>query len=233
MTNISPVSLSDSDLLAATERAAATERRSTAALLALLAEVDSRRLYLGEGFSSLFTYATSRLCLSEPAAYSRITAARLSRRFPVVLPLVDEGALSLTTVGLLAPHLTDENHTALFKAARHKSKRDVERLVAALHPQPDIASSVRALRGRGVAMTPAKAMPALSASGTSAASLFSAAPLADAVAATPAPDCAAATASEAPRRPVLVAPIAPRRYLVRMTIGEETHQKLQRARDLL
>jgi hypothetical protein len=39
--------------------------------------------------------------------------------------------------------------------------------------------------------------------------------------------------AEAPRRPALVAPLAPRRYLIRMTVSEETHQKLQRARDLL
>jgi hypothetical protein len=61
------------------------------------------------------------------------------------VPLVDSGALSLTTVGLLAPHLTDENASALFESARHRTKRDVEAIVAALHPQPDIPSSIRML----------------------------------------------------------------------------------------
>jgi hypothetical protein len=145
MATITPAAFSDRDLLIETERAAARERQATAALLALLAEVDTRRLYLGEGFSALFQYAIRRLHLSEPAAYGRITAARAVRRFPALLPLVDEGALSLTTIGLLAPHLTDDNCASLVEAARHKSKRAVESIVAALHPQPDIPSSIRTL----------------------------------------------------------------------------------------
>jgi hypothetical protein len=53
--------------------------------------------------------------------------------------------VTLTTVTLLAAHLTDENHEAFLDATRHKSKRDVERLVASLVPQPDISSSLRTL----------------------------------------------------------------------------------------
>lgn len=218
MTNVLPASLSDHDLLVETRRAAAAERCATAALLALLAEVDSRQLYLGEGFNSLFVYATRRLCLSEPAAYNRITAARLSRRFPVVLALLDEGALSLTTVSQLAAHLTEENCEALFAAARYKSKRDVEQLVAAIHPQPDIAPSVRALPASRAATLPVRA------TGTSEAS--------EEPRELPRELLGGPTA-EAPCRPALIAPLAPRRYLIRMTVSEETHQKLQRARDLL
>ena len=64
--------LSDQDLLDATARIAGDERRTTAELVALLAELDTRRLYLGEGYSSLFTYCTQRLRLSESAAFGRI-----------------------------------------------------------------------------------------------------------------------------------------------------------------
>ena len=62
--------------MAHTEKVAGNERRVTAELLALLAEVDSRRLYLGDGCSSLFTYCTQVLRLSEHAAYHRIEALR-------------------------------------------------------------------------------------------------------------------------------------------------------------
>ena len=86
------------------------EREATARLIALLAEVDERRLYLGEGCSSLFTYCTQALHLSEHAAYGRIEAARAARRFPVVLDLLSEASLTLTSVTLLAPHLTPTNH---------------------------------------------------------------------------------------------------------------------------
>ncbi len=111
--------------------------------MALLAEVDSRRLYLGQGYPSLFGWCTGALHLSEPAVYSRITAARAARRYPMIFTQLADGDVTLTTVTLLAAHLTDENHEALIEAARHKSKRDVERLVASLVPQPDIASSLR------------------------------------------------------------------------------------------
>ena len=66
-------------------------------------ELDVRRLYLGEGCSSLFTYCTQVLHLSEHAAYGRIEAARAARRFPVILELLTDGVVTLTAVTLLAP----------------------------------------------------------------------------------------------------------------------------------
>ena len=94
------------------------------------------RLYLGEDCSSLFTYCTQVLHLSEHAAYLRIQAARAARRWPDILGLLADGALHLTAVGLLAPHLTLENHERVLAAARHKSKREVEELVADCGPFP-------------------------------------------------------------------------------------------------
>ena len=67
-------SLSNRDLLAEVERAAKCERQATAHLIALLMEVDSRKLYAGQGYSSLFTYCVQRLHVSEHAAYLRIEA---------------------------------------------------------------------------------------------------------------------------------------------------------------
>ena len=74
--------LSDPALLHEVKRLAACEREATAALVASLAELDARRLYLGEGCASLFAYCTQILHLSEHAAYHRIEAARASRRCP-------------------------------------------------------------------------------------------------------------------------------------------------------
>ena len=207
MTNISPALLSDRDLLDATARSVDCERRSTADLLALLAELDARKLYLGEGYSSLFTYCTLALHLSEPAAYSRITAARAARRLPIILMLLAEGAITLTTVSLLAAHLTDDNHEALLDAARHKSKRDVERLIACLYPQPDIPSSIRKV--------PVSDLPSLQPVNDESA--------AEAVRVAPEP---------ARQRPV-IAPIASERYLLKVTLSRETHDKLERARAML
>src|SRR5262245_60347139 len=102
MTNHSIAHPSDRELIEATTVAIDRERRTTAELLALLGELDVRKLYLGEGCSSLFTYCIQVLHLSEPAAYSRITAARAARRFPMLLTQIADGDISLTTVSLLA-----------------------------------------------------------------------------------------------------------------------------------
>ncbi len=121
-----PTDLSDRDLLVELERAAALERHVTARLIALLMEVDTRRLYAGQGYSSLFTYCVQRLHLSEHAAYLRIEAARSARRFPTIVDRLADGSLHLTAVSLLGPHLTPANHVVLLDSATHKSKRDVE-----------------------------------------------------------------------------------------------------------
>jgi hypothetical protein len=122
-------SLSDRALIAEIHQLAAGERHATARVLAALMEVDARQLYRGEGCRSLFTYCTQVLHFSEYAACGRIEAARAARRFPVLLDHLADGSLTLTTVGLLAAHLTPENHAGLLVAARHQSKRDVELIV--------------------------------------------------------------------------------------------------------
>src|SRR5438552_1261177 len=138
-------SLTNEQLLARVKTLAADERAATATLLASLAELDARRAYLGEGYASLFAYCTQALHLSEDAAYNRTKAARAARRWPVILPMIADGSITLTTVRRLADSLTDANHLQLLEAARHKSKSTVEQLVAALRPQPPIPSTVRRL----------------------------------------------------------------------------------------
>lgn len=91
----------------------------------------------------MFVYCTRVLCLSEHAAYGRIEAARLAPRFPSILTRLADGSLTLTNCALLGQHLTAANHTQLLDAAAHKSKRDVEHLIAALRPQPAVPSTIR------------------------------------------------------------------------------------------
>lgn len=137
--------LSDGDLLALVERAAADERQTTARLVALLMELDARKLYAQQGCSSLFTYCTQVIHLSEHAAYLRIEAARSARKFPIILDRLAAGAVHLTAIGLLAPHLTPSNHLHVLDAAQHKSRREVEELVARLRPRLDVPAVVRKL----------------------------------------------------------------------------------------
>jgi hypothetical protein len=210
--------LSDQDLLAHLHLAAQAERRATAHLVALLIELDSRRLYLGEGSPSLFAYCTDALHLSEPAAYNRIEVARAARRFPIILDGLAAGELTLASVKLLAPHLTPENHADVLPRARHQSKREVELLVAALHPRPDVPSAIRKLPARHPATLPALA-------------------LREGVMAVPAEGDVALpveppAAMRSPR-PAEITPLTPERYKVQFTVGRQTRDKLRRAQDLL
>ena len=226
MTTLSPFSLSDSALLAATARAADAERQATADLLALLAEVDRRKLYLSLGYSSLFVYCTQVLRLSEPAAYTRITAARAAVRMPSVLMRLAAGDVTLTAVTLLAAHLTEDNHEAMLDAARHKSKRDVERLVAGLDPHPDVPSTLRRL--------PAAAHRT-QAAGPTGLPLPESEPLPAAPPLAPVPNPTVSSTPSVPAAPprAVVAPLSPDRYLLRVTLGDAAHADFDRIRALL
>ena len=58
---------------------------------------------------------------------------------------MEEGALSLTSARRLAPHLTQSNANDVLAAARFKTKREIEQLVASLNPKPDIEPGLQRL----------------------------------------------------------------------------------------
>lgn len=194
MTTNPTAGLSNRELLDATARAIGSERRTTAELLALLAELDTRRLYLGEGYSSLFTYCTQALHLSEHSAYHRIEAARAARKL---------------------------NHDALLSAARHKSKREVERQIAALAPRADAKTVIRR-----VPMPPAEVVPDASAELKSADPAGSDRPEASVIALPPLP---ARPVGPAPK----VLPLSSERFLLRVTLSARAHARLRQAQDLM
>src|SRR5712671_7030266 len=101
--------LSDAALLRDLAALITRDRITTAALLAHIAEVDARRLYLPAGYSSMHAYCVDELRLSEDAAYKRIQAARAARRFPALFELLAVGELHLAAIVLLAPHPMESN----------------------------------------------------------------------------------------------------------------------------
>jgi hypothetical protein len=220
MTNsLSFSELSDGDLLATVHGLARRERHATTRLIASLAELDVRRLYLAEGYSSLFTYCTRALHLSEHAAYGRIEAARAAHAYPVVLECLEAGEITLTTIGLLSPHLTPANHRQLLDATRQKSKREVEHLVATLRPQPPVPSVTRKLPDRSPARIDALA-----------AAPHPATPLTDSA------TLASTSNSRTPGhevKPAVVKSIDAERYKVQFTLTRETLEKLRRVQDLM
>lgn len=218
--NVSLTHLPDRALLDEAQKVVAHERRATAQVIALLMELDARRLYLCEGYASLFVYCTQALHLSEHATYGRIEAARAARRFPLILDLLADGSITLTTVTLLASELTPENHRAVLARARHKSKRDILLLVAEVHPRPAVPSVIRKL--------PAPKPVASAAAADVEESLRV---RADGQA--HAGSSAATTVSTLPPRPSVVTPLAPERYKIQFTVTRETHEKLRRLQNLL
>ena len=211
--------LSDRELLARVQVLADREREATAALIAHVAVMDERRLYLGEGCSSLFTYCVRVLHFSESGAYRRVEAARVARRFPVILELLSAGRINLTTIRLLAPELTPANHRHLLEAATHKSRLEVEELIARRRPQLPVASIVRQLPTHAASLV----VPALN---------VTQAPEAAAGTAPAVPEASPALVIKPPARPIVV-PLSPKRYKTQFTASDETHDLPRRAQDLL
>jgi hypothetical protein len=218
--------LSDTQLLTQIKSLVGRERDVTAEIVAHLAELETRDVYLREGYPSLFVYCRDVLGLSEWEAYNRIDVARAARRFPVILDLLAEGSVNLTTVKLLAPHLTSANHHDVLNAARGKKKGEIEELVANLAPRPDVQSSVRRL-----------SRPAHSRASEAAAHSVS-------VDSLPIPEgglafdpvCGQDPPNTLPipaRIPAVVAPLSPDRYKFQVTIGGETLEKIRLAKDML
>jgi len=210
--------LSDRDLLARLHLLAGREREASVELLAHLAALDTRpAVYAAEAYGSLFRYCTQALRLSEDAACNRIEAARACRRFPAILDLLASGEMTLTSVRLLGRHLTPENHQAVIARARGRSRSQIEALVAELAPQPDVPSSVRKLP-TSMVMSPEPPAPAPAAMGVALELAPATAPSPRAFVPTPRP---------------IVRATAPERYRVQFTIGQDTHEKLQRVQALL
>src|SRR5688572_28117682 len=93
--------LSDDVLLADLAALVATDRATTAALLAHLGEVDARKLYLPAACASLHVYCVRVLKLAEDAAFKRIAAARKARQFPALLDAIADGRLHLSAVVMI------------------------------------------------------------------------------------------------------------------------------------
>jgi IS5 family transposase len=207
--------LDDATLLQRLHTLLARDHRTSALLLAHLGEVDARGLYRDAGYSSLFGYCVGALHMSESEAALRIRAARLARQYPDVLSHVERGELHLSALRVLAPVLTDDNREHLLRSAVHRTKAEVEALVADLAPKPDARQLVRRLP-----TPPAEALP-------SAQTQLPTEPPASVVAATPRP---AARPASAPRP---VTPLGQERYRIQLTASQALHDKLKQAQELL
>ena len=241
---IHAATLSDDALLAHVRDLVSRDRACTVELVAHLAELDARNLCLARS-RSLFRYCTEVLRLSEHAAYTRIGAARVARRFPMVLDLLADGSVNVTTVTLLAAHLTEDNHRGVLREATQKTKEEVKEIACRLAPKPPVKTVIRAVA------TPAAAplatfVPATTVPGTS----------------TPGDEALVASDASAPaeggsggrttgdadkgeefrpatslggvhRRASSIEPRAPERFRMHLDVDRETRDVVSRLQDLL
>ena len=131
-------------------------------------------------------------------------------------------------MSLLAAHLTEDNSDELMAAATHRSKSELERLLAERFPRPDVLAWVEAIpagsgHGSGGQLAPGQ---------VSERKQFG--PDGVGVAAQLAPG--QVRASHAPGRVdeySRVKPLAPQRFAVQFTLSQEGHDQLRYAQELL
>jgi hypothetical protein len=201
-------SISDDELLRRLSELLQKSRRVESELLAHIAEVDARRLY-AQLTSSMFTYCTEVLHLSEHEAYLRITVARASRKHPMLLEMLADGRLHLSSIAKLAPHLTDANRDTLLERATHKTKSQIEEMVAEIAPKPDVPPAMRKLPDRKVKVVPTRSVEL----GLDRVEI--------------------SKSVSNPVKPAVVEPLAPSRYKVAFTANAELRDKLERLQALM
>jgi hypothetical protein len=202
--------LSDDELLASLHEIRLDARRLDVRLIVSLIEVEDRRLHLKAACSSLFEFCVRRLQMSDGAAFRRISAARLVRRFPSLLAQIESGRLHLSTLVQLRDQFTESNVDELVAAASGKTKREVEELLVRRAPRPDVPSRIRTL--------PARAARTSAGATATPGTLFGLTP----------PSSAAR--SEPPAR---IEPLSETRYKMQLTVSAVLRDKLERAKDLM
>lgn len=123
---------SDSELIDELDRLRKLEREQLPHFLACLAEVERRGAHLDRGHANLFAFCVEHLRYPEGAAARRVFSARAAARFPALYVLIRDGALSLTAVSRLEPHLTPENFDSVVARAIGKRQREIESLIVEL-----------------------------------------------------------------------------------------------------
>src|SRR5262249_27347538 len=202
---------------------------SLATLLTRIAEIDERRLYLPEGYLSMKAFLVQRMRLpTENAAYKRLTAARLARKYPGILVALSDGRLHLTAVLMLGRHLTPANADELVAAARDKTCFELEVERARRFPRPDLPERLHAISTPG--LMPPK--PAPWSEGSLAAQRVEATmPEQHAHSELLSAPQLAAGRVEGPRPRVV--PLAPQKFGFQFTGDQETHNLYEQLRSLM
>ena len=224
--------LSDSRLLEATAALVRQRDTQTACIVAHLAAIAARRAYRPIGYGSLHRYCVHELHLSEHSAYKHVWAVRFARRFPPVLEALAEGRVHLAGVCELARHMTAANAAELLAAATHRTRRQIQEMLARRFPKPDLPTLVMALPDSASPLAATAPESGGAGVGQDVTPMSSELAPGQVLADDRAP---VATAQAAPRAPSQsrVAALSPGRYAVQVTLGQNAHDLLRRAQELL
>src|SRR5512134_1591757 len=155
----------DGELLREFSALVVKDRRSTSEMLAYVGEVQARRLFSPAGYSSMYSYCVHELRMSEDVAWKRTRVARLARRFPVIFEMVADGRLHLSGLVTLFPYRNARDFAGLLEAAAHKTRAELELLLAQRFPRPDAPTIVRPLAvsgpSQGMAPGPVEQTPVI------------------------------------------------------------------------
>jgi len=209
----------------------ADERNVLVDFLLHLDVFDQRRAWAEAGYGSLWTYCLEVLHLREGAAWRRIEAMKLLRRFPSVEPALREGRLCLTTLNLLGSVLDDQNVSELVTRAAFLSKADTERLVVSIRPRVAPKDGIRRVPSP-VGGTPAAAASELPSVPGSVEGVLALAPPSDTAPASAAPQCASLPVPAPVARPEL-RPVSAETYSLRVTIDAACKAELDQLASLL
>ncbi len=114
-----------------------SEHDLVSGMVEYLAEIEVRKTYVPMGFSSLYDYCHKGLGLSRNKSFNRSKAARSIQFFPGLLPLLKNGDLSESVIGMISPKLTHANYDKVIKNVRGKSKRKAEMFMSTIDGNGD------------------------------------------------------------------------------------------------
>lgn len=151
--------MTNSELLKKLETLVLSERKLTHQIIELIQLAESRKLYLEQGYGSLFDWLTKHFHYSAPAAYRRIQAARLLSSLPgqgvALREKLHSGSLTVSALSKVQSFIkaeekrSGEKVSAVVKSEilgqiEHQSLQETEKLL--FQSFPEAAQSLQAER---------------------------------------------------------------------------------------
>jgi hypothetical protein len=123
---------SNADLLAETKSLVRSSDDLEVKILYRLDEIRCRGLDSAMGYGSTTRFAVDVLGMTPDQAAKRLAALTNCRQWPELMVLLEKGAISLSTVNMVGPKLTEANKDLLLGELAGKSTRDTRLLLASV-----------------------------------------------------------------------------------------------------